>query len=98
MDFGEIAGACVLQSDVAKCVCGALAILVERNIFIPQLRIFEQRGDGVEAETGYAFFEPEGENVFEGLVDLGVVPVKVRLLDIELMIVVLARFLVPLPG
>ena len=37
-------------------------------------------------------------DVLERLVDLRVVPVQIGLLDVELVVVVLARFSVPLPG
>ncbi len=66
-------------------------------VFIAHLRIFKQRCDGVEAEAGNALLEPERDDVFESLVNLGIVPVEVGLLDIELVVVVLARLLVPLP-
>ncbi len=74
-----------------------LAVLVEQHVLVAHLGIFKERGDGVEAEAGHAALEPEADDVFERLVDLRIVPVEVGLLDVELVVVVLARLLDPTP-
>ena len=98
MNAGQIVGARVVERDIAVVIQEGLAVLVVQHVFVSHLRIFKERRDGVEAETSHTLLEPEGDDVFEGLVDLGIVPVEVGLLNVELVVVVLARLLVPLPG
>ena len=82
---------------VAISVDDGFAVFILEHIFVGEAGIFEKRGNGVEAEAGHAALQPEADDVLEGLVDLGVVPVQVGLLDIELVVVVLAGLFVPLP-
>ena len=74
-----------------------LPFLSSTHVFVAHLGIFKERGDRVEAEAAHPALEPEADDVFERLVDLGIVPVEVGLLDIKLVVVVLAGLGVPLP-
>ena len=94
----QVGGFCVVEDRVAVGVDPRVAVLVFDDAFVGQAGILEEGVNGVEAEAAYAAFQPKANDFFEGLVDFGVVPVQVRLLYIELVVVVLAGLLIPLPG
>ena len=81
----------------AESVDHRFAVLVLDHALVGQIWILEQGSDGVEPEAANAALQPEADDVLECLMHLGVVPVQVRLLNIELVVVVLACLLVPLP-
>ena len=92
VDLGEIVGVDVVELGVALGVeagCG--------DGFVAELRVFEEGGDGVEAEAGDAAVEPEVHGVEHGFFDGGVAPVEVGLLLVELVIVELVDGGDPLP-
>ena len=64
---------------------------------VAELGIFEEGGDGVETEAGYAAVEPETHGVEHGLFDGGVAPVEVGLLLVELVVVELVDGRGPTP-
>ena len=93
-----VVGLRLIQLRVAVGVDHRLAVLVLDYAFIGQLGILEEVDDCVEAKAAHATLQPEAHDVLEGLMYFGVVPVQVRLLDVELVVVILARRWVPLPG
>ena len=56
---------------------GILAGLIDR--LVAELRIFEQGCDGVESESGDAFFHPEAHDIVHRFADFGVAPVQIGL-------------------
>src|SRR5207248_7482715 len=60
--------------------------------------VFEQAGDGVETKTGGAAIQPEPHGVVHGLAHFGIAPTQVRLLDVEVMVVILTCGGIKLPG
>ena len=98
MNAGKIAGPRVIEHDIAEGILSWVAVLAFQDIVIDQIGIFKQRGDGIEAEAGHTALEPEGIDVFKSLADFRIIPIQVGLLDVELVIVVLVRLLIPFPG
>ena len=83
---------------IAVCVDHRLAVLVEHHALIGQALVLKERRNRVEAKPSHAALEPEGDDLLEGVVHGGVVPVQVRLLGVELVVVILPRLFIPLPG
>ena len=61
----------------------AESIRSARDALIAQLRVFEERGDGVQPESGNAALQPEPHGVVHGVAHFGIAPVEVRLLFVE---------------
>ena len=97
VDAGQVVGLRVVQLRVAVCIDDRVAVLVLDDAFIGQLRVLKKVRNCIEPEPAHPALQPEADDVLEGLMHLGVIPVQVRLLDIELVVVVLPRTRVPLP-
>jgi len=69
-----------------------------RQGVVGQIRVLEDRGDGIEPETIHPQVEPEAHHIPHCGLDLGVAPVEVRLFLEERVIVVLVRPAIELPG
>src|SRR5205085_11558159 len=65
---------------------------------IAQLRVFEQARYRVDTETRDPAIEPELDHTIHRLLDLRIAPIQVRLLHIKIVVVVLVRLRVDLPG
>jgi hypothetical protein len=74
--FGEAAQFCQSHRDVVR----------------REIRVFVDRADGIEAEAVHAEVEPEADRVPHGLLHFGIMPVQVRLLLHEVVIVILIPF------
>ena len=74
------------------------ALMPPSSGFVAQLWVFEEGGDGVEAEAGDAAVEPEPHGAEHGFLDCGIAPVEVGLLLVELVVVELVDGGDPLPG
>jgi len=66
-----------------------IALLVETASggFVAQLRIFEDGGDGIKTVSSDSLVEPELHGAEDCLLHLGIAPVQIGLLLIELVIV-----------
>ncbi len=91
MDIGEIAGVDVFEVGIT------LGVEAAGFRLVAELGVFEEGGDGVETEAGYAAVEPEAHGVEAGFLDGRVAPVEVGLLNVELVIVELVDRRDPLP-
>ena len=76
----------------------ARMVRLEGDGVVPQRAILDERVRDIDPEPGDASVEPEPHDVVEGIGDLGVPPVQVRLLRKEVVEVELARHVVPGPG
>ena len=76
----------------------ARMVRLEGDGVIPQRAILDERMRDVDPETRDPPVEPEPHDVVEGIVDLRVPPIQVRLLRQEVVEVELARGVVPGPG
>ena len=91
VNLGQIIGVFVLDVAIAiGIVTGQIGIVV-------QVRIFVEARDCIDAEACNAALHPEVEHAIHGLVNFGIAPVEIGLLHIEIVVVVLARLLIPLP-
>ncbi len=91
MNLGEVVGVDVFEVGIA------LGVECRRFRARCGVAVFEECGDGVEAEAGDAAVEPEAHGVEHGLLDGGIAPVEVGLLHVELVIVELLDGGDPLP-
>ena len=66
--------------------------------FVAQLRILEQRRDGVQPEPRYAAIEPETQHPEHRLLDRRIAPVEIGLLLVEAMVIELLARRHPGPG
>jgi hypothetical protein len=82
---------------MATSVEDRLSIFVLSRGFVRETGILIECGNRIKTKSGDALLEPVPEDVFELLMDSGVVPVQVRLMSGISVIVVLARRLISRP-
>ena len=97
MHLGQIIGLQRIDFFIAVSVDQRLAVGSENIVLVRVARILEERSDRIEPKACNAMLDPEALHVVHRLAHRRVVPVQVRLLNVEAMVVVLAGLRVPLP-
>ena len=87
------------QLGVVNLLLVRIAVFVQagKDRVIAHLRVFEQGVNSVEAEARDSAFVPPARDVEHGVLHGGIVPVQIRLLRIEIVIIKLSGFLIKRP-
>ena len=91
MNFRQIVGVLVPNVGIAE------GILSRKNWIVVQARIFEQARHRIHTESRDPLIQPEPEHVIHCFSHFRISPIQVGLLDIEMVVIPLARLCIKLP-